>query len=290
MKRSPIRTLGVGIVTVLVLGTGAASSQEQQGAKKLDDERLRVRERVSVKVRNVERTCKEGDEDCERRNIHRRLVFLGEDGELVEREIEGGEMWFSPEHRAHIAAFGAGGFLGVGLVELTPALRAHFGLPDRDHGILVSEVEAGSPAEIAGVEVGDVISAVDGEPVGRSRSLARRIRDREPGETVSLEVWRDGQVMTLTAALSERESLPLPRLALACGEDGDCELGDHDVLFVGDGEHAIRFGHEHFALHGEHLDCGDGVEECRIEIRCDEGDCVCTRNGVDADCDELSRR
>ena len=63
---------------------------------------------------------------------------------------------------------GRRGFIGVTLLEITPELRAHFGAP-KDAGVLVSDVRADTPASKAGVEVGDVITSVDGKRVESSR-------------------------------------------------------------------------------------------------------------------------
>ncbi len=97
-----------------------------------------------------------------------------------------------------------GGYLGVHLLELTPALREHFGAP-RDAGILVADVESGTPAAKAGLQVGDVVTRVDGERVESSRDLSRAIRRKKAGETVKIEVQRNKSARTLTATIEERK-------------------------------------------------------------------------------------
>lgn len=94
--------------------------------------------------------------------------------------------------------------LGVRLVDLTPELRTHFGVPE-EVGVMVSSVAEDSPASRAGIQIADIIAAVDGEPVRRSFELAHRIRGHEDGDTVDLETWRDGKVLSLTAVLEQRE-------------------------------------------------------------------------------------
>lgn len=96
------------------------------------------------------------------------------------------------------------GFLGVGLVDLTPELRTHFGVPE-GAGVLISRVEPGSPAEKAGLQVGDVVTSIDGNEVKSSWDLQGRVARTEGDKAATLEVWRDGKVRTLTATIEERE-------------------------------------------------------------------------------------
>ena len=98
----------------------------------------------------------------------------------------------------------ARGFLGVGLKELTPELQTHFGAPEGS-GVLVGSVSDDSPAAAAGVRVGDVITAVDGLAVDSIRELRREIRHR-PGDSVAIELYRDGAPRQVTARLGERRS------------------------------------------------------------------------------------
>ena len=67
----------------------------------------------------------------------------------------------------------------------------------------VREVVAGSPAEAAGLQVGDIIVAVDGEELRPSDDLASIIGGYQPGDEVSLELQREGESVTLTAVLGE---------------------------------------------------------------------------------------
>lgn len=96
------------------------------------------------------------------------------------------------------------GFLGVGLRELTPELQTHFGAPEGS-GVLVASVSNDSPAASAGIQVGDVITAVDGLTVDSPRDLSREVRHR-PGDSVAIELYRDGKRRQVTAALAERRA------------------------------------------------------------------------------------
>lgn len=93
--------------------------------------------------------------------------------------------------------------LGVTLVEPTSELREHLGGPE-DAGVLVSKVISGMPAEDAGVEVGDLIVAIDGEDVEDAGDLVSGLKGKH-GERVELDIVRDGRSLTLDASLPERE-------------------------------------------------------------------------------------
>jgi len=95
-------------------------------------------------------------------------------------------------------------YLGVELVDLTPELRIHFGVPD-DRGVMIGRVEEESPAAAAGLAVGDVITELDGEAVETAWDLSLGVRQHEPGDEVGLEVWRDGQALQFSATIGERK-------------------------------------------------------------------------------------
>ncbi|MFZ2490526.1 MAG: PDZ domain-containing protein [Thermoanaerobaculia bacterium] len=95
-------------------------------------------------------------------------------------------------------------FLGVGLVDITPELREHFGAP-KDHGILIGSVESASPAEKAGVRVGDIIVSLDGKDLSNSVDLRRGLRDKKGGDAVRLEVLRGKSRHALVATVVERD-------------------------------------------------------------------------------------
>jgi membrane-associated protease RseP (regulator of RpoE activity) len=110
-------------------------------------------------------------------------------------------------------------YLGVQLVDLTPELRTHFGVPEQA-GVMVSSVQEDSPASRAGIQTGDIITAIDGEPVRRSFELARRIGGHDDGDTVDLETWRNGDVSRVSAVLEEQERPQVDvRRLFTLGED-----------------------------------------------------------------------
>lgn len=92
------------------------------------------------------------------------------------------------------------GRLGVSIQDLNQSLAESFGMK-RPEGALVSKVVSGSAAAAAGIKPGDVILAVNGEPVGRSGGLSSRIGLAAPGERVKLTIWRDRAQREIEAIL-----------------------------------------------------------------------------------------
>jgi serine protease DegQ len=95
-------------------------------------------------------------------------------------------------------------FLGVQPTQVTPELADQLDL-GVDEGALVFEVSDESPAERAGIRAGDVIVEVDGEPVRIVEDLLAALRERDPGDTVTVTIVRDGERRDLRATLAERE-------------------------------------------------------------------------------------
>jgi serine protease Do len=81
------------------------------------------------------------------------------------------------------------GRIGITLQPLTAGLAGSFGYAKPEGG-LINAVEPGSPAERAGLHVGDIISKVNGQPVGSVADLQRLISMQKPGSHLLLEVWR----------------------------------------------------------------------------------------------------
>jgi hypothetical protein len=200
--------------------------------------------------------------------IERKTVIIHSDGE---HELTGEDFaWVGSHHHGEhgphivkIGSHGTGGFLGVQLTELTAELREHFGVPG-DAGVLVSKVVENSPAEKAGIRVGDIITRVEDAEVDSFPTLKAQVADREDGETVALEVWRDGQRTELQASIETREPKAhhgRRHVILESGDEGACD---------------------HCAFHDLCKDDGP----CKIKIRCDDGECTCNVNGDDVDCPE----
>jgi len=93
------------------------------------------------------------------------------------------------------------GKLGVVIQNVDQGLADSFGLPEPE-GALVSSVEKGGPASKAGVEPGDVILDLNGQPIQTENELPVRIASLMPGTTVHLTLWRDHAKHEVTVKLA----------------------------------------------------------------------------------------
>lgn len=78
---------------------------------------------------------------------------------------------------------------------------------DVDHeegGAVITQIVDGSPAEAAGLEVGDVVIRIDRDTIRGPASLTKKIREREPGESVRITVRRNGRQRDFDVELAER--------------------------------------------------------------------------------------
>ncbi|HXV82251.1 MAG TPA: DegQ family serine endoprotease [Candidatus Binatia bacterium] len=94
------------------------------------------------------------------------------------------------------------GWLGVSIQQVTPDLATSLGL-DKSAGALVSSVSDGSPAEKAGIKVGDVIIEYNGEPIKHSSELPILVARTDVGKSVPLKVFRGKEELQLTVTIAE---------------------------------------------------------------------------------------
>jgi len=114
------------------------------------------------------------------------------------------------------------GYLGVQIAELTSELAEKKGLEDVE-GVYVAEVTKNGAAQYAGMQDGDVITAINGKKVNTKTQLMETVRQYRPGDKVEVEVNRHGSHHTYTLTLLN-------------------EAGNMEVVKKGDAFYNVEFG------------------------------------------------
>ncbi len=100
---------------------------------------------------------------------------------------------------------GGTAFLGVSLETLTPQLRSQYNFVP-SQGAVVLQVVSGSPADVAGLQQGDVITSFNGKAVTSADQLAQAVQGDKPGQSVKIGLYRGQAQMTVTATLGSTTS------------------------------------------------------------------------------------
>jgi serine protease Do len=98
------------------------------------------------------------------------------------------------------------GYLGVVVQPITPAMAKALGQGDQAKGALVGDVSANGPARASGIERGDIILEVNGQPVGDANQLRNTIAMMQPGDTAKLKISRNGSTRDIPVKLGELPS------------------------------------------------------------------------------------
>ncbi|MFZ0321985.1 MAG: Do family serine endopeptidase [Candidatus Sulfotelmatobacter sp.] len=97
------------------------------------------------------------------------------------------------------------GYMGIGISDVTPENAKFFHVTNNE-GAVISQVESGSPAEKAGLKVGDVITELDGQKVSDASQLQIEVGQKQPGSSIKLEALRDGKSISVPVTLEEMGS------------------------------------------------------------------------------------
>jgi serine protease Do len=96
------------------------------------------------------------------------------------------------------------GWLGVAIQDLTPELADYYNIKGQQ-GVLIAQVFKDDPADKAGLEPNDVVTAIDGRPVSTGRELSQVIADTKVGKKTKISFVRDGQQRTVSVRLVKRD-------------------------------------------------------------------------------------
>src|SRR5262252_2919261 len=113
------------------------------------------------------------------------------------------------------------GWIGVQIQPVTQDIADSLGLKKAE-GALVAEPQTNSPAQKAGIEAGDVITAVDGKEIKDARDLAKKIGALAPKTSVRVTVLHKGSEKTVDLTLGE---LPNKQEARASADDSESDVG-----------------------------------------------------------------
>jgi serine protease DegQ len=97
-------------------------------------------------------------------------------------------------------------YMGLVPRSITPQIAEELGLTDAT-GAIVLSVSDGGPADAAGILPGDVVTAIDGEEIAAPEDLLAALRQRDPGDEITVTVQRAGEEQTLDVTLTDRPAL-----------------------------------------------------------------------------------
>ena len=130
------------------------------------------------------------------------------------------------------------GYIGIGISDITPDNAKFFQMKDAS-GAVVTQVDPNSPGGKAGLRTGDVIAELNGQPITDAGQLQMQVGQKRPGETIQLEVLREGKTTTIPVTLEAMGATPgsasaetehgKGRWGLSLGDLGE---GDRDQLHI----------------------------------------------------------
>lgn len=164
------------------------------------------------------------------------------------------------------------GYLGVQVTQPTEADSVTAGAPV-GVGAIVRQVEEDSPAQKAGIEMGDIITAIDGKPVADPGALVDAVTALPPGTRCQLEVYRNGKRLLVDVELGKR---PAVSVAAARGEVPELGVKVHALT----DEDVERYDLPSDLEYGAVIDEVDPDSLAAREIGLQEGDCIVQVGGA----------
>jgi serine protease DegS len=95
------------------------------------------------------------------------------------------------------------GWLGIEVQAITPTTAHNNQLPS-NNGVVITGTAEGGPAELSGLHSGDIITSINGQPVGDGHAGMNFIAATRPGETVAVMIVREGKAININAVVGSR--------------------------------------------------------------------------------------
>lgn len=93
-------------------------------------------------------------------------------------------------------------WIGIGMEPMSPDMKKHSNV---ESGVMVREVHVGNPADKAGIEPGDVITAIDGQPVNLPKDVQFAVLKHNPGDKIIFTILRDGKKQDITVTAEKQD-------------------------------------------------------------------------------------
>lgn len=153
-------------------------------------------------------------------NVKVKLGEYTEEDAWREMEIRFPRLFVEPEQKAFEVAprtrfqFGleTRKYIGVYVGSLNKELADYFGAKE-GKGLLVSQIREGSPAEKAGLKVGDMLVKADGKKLEREGDLSYIIQEKKKGDKINIEFYRDKRIRSVEVEIEEEEGSGLLRFS-----------------------------------------------------------------------------
>ena len=97
------------------------------------------------------------------------------------------------------------GWIGIAMQQITEEIGQSLGL-DTSEGVIISQIVKGSPAEAAGLMVGDVVTKIDKNVIKTTREFQKYIYKTDIGQSITLELLRKGQVKSIPIKIQKKTS------------------------------------------------------------------------------------